>query len=120
MRILLVEDFALLRESVALGLREAGFAVDVAADGEAGLWYARTSDYDVIVLDLMLPRVDGLSILAELRTLGQQTHVLILTAKDTADDRVRGLDLGADDYLIKPFVFAELLARVRSLGPSQV
>lgn len=115
MRLLLVEDFELLRDSIALGLREAGFAVDVAAEGETGLWYAKSNDYDVIILDLMLPRIDGLSILKELRVLGKTTHVLILTAKDTAGDRVLGLDSGADDYLVKPFAFAELLARVRAL-----
>ncbi len=115
MRILLVEDYELLRDSIALGLREAGFAVDVAAEGATGLWHATSNDYDVIILDLMLPRIDGLSILKELRATGKITHVIILTAKDTLGDRVLGLDSGADDYLIKPFVFAELLARVRAL-----
>ncbi|HEY2249488.1 MAG TPA: response regulator transcription factor [Planctomycetaceae bacterium] len=115
MRILLVEDFSVLRESIALGLREAGFAVDEAAEGETGLWYATTSDYDVIILDLMLPRLDGLSVLKRLRAAGKQAHVLILTARDAPADRVDGLDRGADDYLVKPFVFAELLARVRAL-----
>ncbi len=98
-----------------MGLREAGFAVDVAAEGVTGLWYAKSNDYDVMILDLMLPRVDGLTVLRELRAMGKNTHVLILTAKDTAGDRVLGLDSGADDYLVKPFVFAELLARVRAL-----
>ncbi len=115
MRILLVEDFLVLRESIALGLREAGFAVDEAAEGETGLWYATTNDYDVIILDLMLPRIDGLTVLKRLRAAGKQTHVLILTARDAPTDRVNGLDCGADDYLVKPFVFAELLARVRAL-----
>lgn len=115
MRILLVEDYEPIRASVAQGLREAGFAVDAAADGEEGLWYARTGEYDVIVLDLMLPKVDGLTILRTLRDAGSQTHVLILTARDAMDDRVQGLDLGADDYLVKPFAFEELLARVRAL-----
>ncbi|MGB7159668.1 MAG: response regulator transcription factor [Tepidisphaeraceae bacterium] len=115
MRVLVVEDFELLRESIAQGLREAGFAVDASADGEDGLWRARTNDYDVIVLDLMLPRLDGLSLLKRLRARGNRAHVLILTARDTSDDRVRGLDTGADDYLVKPFAFAELLARVRAL-----
>lgn len=115
MRILLVEDYEPIRASVAQGLREAGFAVDAAADGEEGLWYARTGEYDVIVLDLMLPKVDGLTILRTLRDAGLQTHVLVLTARDAMDDRVQGLDLGADDYLVKPFAFEELLARVRAL-----
>src|SRR5258708_28481860 len=115
MRVLVVEDFEVLRESIALGLREAGFAVDEAAEGETGLWYAQSNDYDVIILDLMLPRLDGLTILKRLRAAKKETHVLILTAKDTFPDRVTGLDAGADDYLVKPFVFAELLARVRAL-----
>lgn len=115
MRILLVEDFAVLREATALGLREAGFAVDEAAEGETGLWYATSNDYDVVILDLMLPRIDGMSVLRRLRAAGKKTHVLILTARDASADRVAGLDGGADDYLVKPFVFAELLARVRAL-----
>jgi DNA-binding response OmpR family regulator len=115
MRILLIEDYDLLRESVTQGLQEAGFAVDACADGEEGLWLAESSDYDVIILDLMLPRLDGLSVLKRLRIKGKQTHVLILTAKGTSEDRVTGLELGADDYLVKPFIFAELLARVRAL-----
>jgi DNA-binding response OmpR family regulator len=115
MRILIVEDFEVLRDSIAQGLREAGFTVDAAADGESGLWHAESNDYDVIILDLMLPRLDGMSLLRKLRSKNNQTHVLILTAKDTSGDRVKGLDTGADDYLVKPFVFAELLARVRAL-----
>ena len=115
MRVLVVEDYPPLRKSLARGLIEAGFAVDATGDGEEGLWYARTGDYDVIVLDLMLPKVDGLTILRRLRDQGDAVHILILTAKDTVDDRVRGLDLGADDYLVKPFAFEELLARVRAL-----
>lgn len=115
MRMLVIEDYRPLRESVSQGLREAGYAVDCTGDGEEGLWYAGGSDYDVIILDLMLPGCDGLSILRQLRTLGKQAHVLILTAKDTVQDRVTGLNLGADDYLVKPFAFPELLARVRAL-----
>ena len=115
MRLLLVEDYKPLQTSVAQGLREAGFAVDVTGDGKEGLWYAVNNAYDVIVLDLMLPGMDGLEILQELRRRGGTGHVLILTAKDTLDDKVRGLDLGADDYLVKPFAFAELLARIRAL-----
>lgn len=115
MRLLLIEDYRPLQESLTKGLREAGFAVDSTGDGEEGLWYAMSNDYDVIILDLMLPGRDGLGILKEIRTQGRKSHVLILTAKDTVQDRVRGLDLGADDYLVKPFAFEELLARVRAL-----
>ena len=115
MKILLIEDYEPIRTSVAKGLREAGYAVDAAADGAEGLWYARSGDYDVIVLDLMLPKVDGLTVLKRLRKHENPATVLILTAKDTVDDRVKGLDLGADDYLVKPFAFEELLARVRAL-----
>ncbi len=115
MKILLIEDYAILRKSLTQGFREAGFAVTATGDGEEGLWHARAEDYDVIVLDLMLPGLDGLTILERLRSRGSAVHILILTAKDTLDDRVRGLDLGADDYLVKPFDFAELVARVRAL-----
>jgi DNA-binding response OmpR family regulator len=115
MRILVVEDYAPLRKAVAQGLKEAGYAVDAAVDGEEGLWYTESGTYDVIVLDLMLPGLDGLTLLKRLRKAGSATHILILTAKDTLEDRVKGLDLGADDYLVKPFAFEELLARVRAL-----
>jgi DNA-binding response OmpR family regulator len=115
MRLLLIEDYRPLRESLTKGLREAGFAVDSTGDGREGLWYAMGNEYDVIILDLMLPGMDGLSILQKLRAEGRQSHVLILTARDTLDDRVAGLDLGADDYMVKPFAFKELLARVRAL-----
>ncbi|MCD6392495.1 MAG: response regulator transcription factor [Planctomycetes bacterium] len=115
MRVLLVEDYEPLRKSLEQGLSEAGYALDVAADGEEGLWYALGNDYDVIVLDLMLPGVDGLSILRKLRARKKDAPVLILTARDTIHDRVTGLDCGADDYLVKPFAFEELLARVRAL-----
>jgi DNA-binding response OmpR family regulator len=115
MKLLLIEDFPLLRNSLCEGLREAGFAVDATGDGEAGMWFAKSGEYDAIILDLMLPKVDGLTILKKLRSGGSQTHVLILTARDTCEDRVKGLNLGADDYLIKPFAFEELLARVRAL-----
>jgi DNA-binding response OmpR family regulator len=113
--LLLIEDYALLQKTLARGLREEGFAVDVASDGEEGLWYARTGEYDVIVLDLMLPKLDGLAVLRKLREEGRATHVIILTARDRVEDRVRGLDLGADDYLVKPFALEELLARIRAL-----
>ncbi|HEY7118626.1 MAG TPA: response regulator transcription factor [Tepidisphaeraceae bacterium] len=115
MKVLVVEDYPPLRDAVAEGLREAGFAVDVAADGNTGLWLATSNDYDVIVLDLMLPGMSGLTILERLRKAGRNTHVLILTAKDDTEDRVTGLEAGADDYLVKPFAFKELLARVRAL-----
>jgi DNA-binding response OmpR family regulator len=114
-RVLVVEDSDLLRDSIAKGLREAGYSVDVAADGENGLWLAKSNDYDVIVLDLMLPKLDGMTLLSELRVQGNSSHVLILTAKDSTEDRIAGLDCGADDYLVKPFSFGELLARVRAL-----
>jgi DNA-binding response OmpR family regulator len=115
MRVLLVEDYEPVRTSVARGLREAGFAVDATGDGEEGLWFAQTGEYDAIVLDLMLPGIDGLTILRRLRDDADAVPVLVLTAKDTVRDRVRGLDLGADDYLVKPFAFDELLARIRAL-----
>jgi DNA-binding response OmpR family regulator len=116
MRVLVIEDYPPIRKAVAKGLREAGFAVDATGDGEEGLWYATSNDYDVVVLDLMLPGVDGLTILNRLRAEGRAAHVLILTAKDAVSDRVKGLDLGADDYLVKPFALEELLARVRALA----
>jgi DNA-binding response OmpR family regulator len=115
MRILLVEDYLPLQKSLVKGLREADFAVDVTGDGEEGLWYAKSNEYDVIILDIMLPGLDGLSILKQLRNSGNKTHILILTAKDTLDDKVKGLNFGADDYLVKPFAFEELLARLRAL-----
>ncbi len=115
MRVLLVEDNGPLREALQQGLEEAGFAVDASADGEEGLWYARSNEHDVIVLDLMLPAIDGLTILKRLRQGGNAVPILILTARDTVADRVKGLNLGADDYLVKPFAFEELLARVRAL-----
>jgi DNA-binding response OmpR family regulator len=115
MKILLVEDSKLLQRSVGTGLKKAGYAVDVTGDGKEGLWYAESNQYDVIILDLMLPGMDGLTMLRRLRAEGKDTHVLVLTAKDTVPDRVRGLQSGADDYLIKPFAFEELLARVQTL-----
>jgi heavy metal response regulator len=115
MRILVVEDEPGIANFVRQGLSEAGYAVDVAWDGEEGLAYALAADYDALVLDIMLPKVDGLELLRQLRQRGHKTPTLMLTARDTVDDRVRGLDAGADDYLIKPFAFPELLARVRAL-----
>jgi DNA-binding response OmpR family regulator len=115
MRLLLIEDSERLRRSLNAGLRDAGYAVDVASDGETGLWMAKEQPYDVILLDLMLPVVPGLQVLEQLRAHGSQAHVLILTARDAIDDRVKGLRAGADDYLPKPFAFDELLARVEAL-----
>lgn len=115
MRLLFIEDSARLQSSVGRGLRKAGYAVDIAGDGEEGLWLAESNEYDAIILDLMLPRRDGLSVLRALRAKQNGTHVLILTAKDTVENRVNGLQAGADDYLIKPFAFEELLARVQAL-----
>jgi DNA-binding response OmpR family regulator len=115
MRVLVVEDYAPVRAAVREGLLENGFAVDAAANGEDGLWFAAANPYDVVILDIMLPKLDGLTLLRRLRASGSRVAVLLLTAKDTIEDRVTGLDLGADDYLVKPFAFAELLARVRAL-----
>jgi DNA-binding response OmpR family regulator len=115
MRVLVVEDSPRLRQTVSTWLRRNGFAVDTSADGEEGLYLAESNDYDVLVLDIMLPKLDGLSLLQRLRKQRKATHVLLLTAKDTVPDRVRGLELGADDYLIKPFALEELLARVKAL-----
>jgi DNA-binding response OmpR family regulator len=115
MRVLLVEDSKRLQATVGVALRRSGYAVDVAGNGEEGLWLAESNDYDVIVLDIMLPKLDGLSLLQRLRKEGNATHVLLLTAKDTVEDRVHGLHHGADDYLIKPFALKELRARVEAL-----
>lgn len=115
MNILIVEDSKTLRETLDDGLSKLGYAVDAVGDGREGLDYARLKEYDLIVLDLMLPGMDGLTILQQLRALGKKTHVLILSAKDLVEDRVRGLHLGADDYMIKPFSFDELSARISTL-----
>src|SRR6266540_4690097 len=115
MRALLVEDDATIADFVGRGLREAGFAVDHAADGEQGLTAALNQPYDVAIVDLMLPQRDGLSLIDELRRRGVATPVLILSARRSVDDRVHGLQAGGDDYLTKPFAFAELLARVQAL-----
>jgi DNA-binding response OmpR family regulator len=115
MRILVVEDEPGIALFIRQGLSEAGYAVDVAGDGEEGLDYALAAEYDAIVLDILLPRMDGLDLLRELRDRGMMTPVLLLTARDAVEDRVQGLDAGADDYLVKPFAFSELLARIRAL-----
>ncbi len=115
MRILIVEDDASIRGVLTRGLTEEGFAVDQAVDGAEGLAKASDPAYDIVVLDLFLPRKDGLLVLQELRHKGVTTPVLVLTARDAVADRIRGLDSGADDYLVKPFAFEELLARIRAL-----
>ena len=115
MRILLIEDEPGVSGFVKKGLREASFVVDVAEDGVQGGHLALTENYDIIVLDLMLPGKDGFTILRDLRSKGSTTPVICLTARNSVDDKVKGLDLGADDYLAKPFSFVELLARIRAL-----
>jgi DNA-binding response OmpR family regulator len=115
MRLLLVEDHQALVRVLKQGLEEEGFAVDTARDGEEADYKARTGTYDVIILDLMLPKEDGLSLLKRWRGNGLKTHVLVLTAKGSIEDKVLGLDTGADDYLTKPFELNELLARLRAL-----
>lgn len=122
MRILIVEDERKAADYLHKGLTENGYVVDQAHEGDDGLHLALTEYYDLIVLDIMLPGRDGWSILSSLRRAGRETPVLFLTARDSVGDRVQGLELGADDYLVKPFAFSELLARVRSIlrrGPSR-
>jgi len=115
MRVLVVEDDSKIASFVVRGLQEAGFAVDHAADGEAGLGLAETTAFDAAIVDVMLPRLDGISLIRRLRAAGHAVPVLILSAKGAVDDRVRGLQSGGDDYLTKPFAFSELLARVHAL-----
>lgn len=115
MRILIVEDEKKVAGFIKKGLEEETYAVDVAYDGEEGLYLGTEGQYDLIILDIMLPKVDGLEILSQLRAQGNDVPILLLTAKDAIDDRVTGLNKGADDYLTKPFAFSELLARVRVL-----
>jgi two-component system, OmpR family, copper resistance phosphate regulon response regulator CusR len=115
MRILLIEDEKKTAAFLTKGLREGGFKVDVARDGQTGIELARASKFDFLIVDVMLPKKDGWEVVAELRRGRMRTPILFLTARDSVRDRVKGLELGADDYLIKPFAFSELLARVRSL-----
>jgi len=115
MRVLLVEDSKRLQATISAALRRSGYAVDVSGDGTEGLWLAETNQYDAIVLDIMLPGMDGLSILKKLRQKAEPQRVILLTARDTINDRVHGLESGADDYLVKPFALEELLARVQVL-----
>jgi two-component system copper resistance phosphate regulon response regulator CusR len=122
MRILIVDDERKAAEYLQRGLTESGYVVDVALNGDDGLSLGLSEYYDLIVLDVMMPGRDGWSVLTSLRRAGRQTPVLFLTARDTVDDRVKGLEGGADDYLVKPFAFSELLARIRSIlrrGPSR-
>jgi two-component system, OmpR family, response regulator len=115
MRILVVEDDSKIASFIVKGLKQSGFIVDHAADGEAGLLRARTQSYDALVLDLMLPQLDGLSVLRRLREEGIRAPVIILSARASVDDRILGLQAGGDDYLTKPFAFSELLARLQAL-----
>src|SRR5206468_7838800 len=115
MRILVVEDDKKIASFVVNGLKQSGFAVDHASDGEDGLFRAQTIAYDAAVVDLMLPKLDGLKLIQQLRAHSVRTPVLILSAKASVDDRVRGLQAGSDDYLTKPFAFSELLARIQAL-----
>lgn len=115
MRILLIEDEGKTAAFLSKGLREAGFSVDMATDGEAGLEQALSARHDLLIVDVMLPKKVGWAVVEELRGGGAQMPILFLTARDSVRDRVKGLELGADDYLVKPFAFSELMARVRSL-----
>ena len=122
MKILIIEDEHKTGDYLKQGLSEAGFVVDLVRDGPDGMHLALTEDYDLIVLDVMLPGIDGWQVLQGIRGGGKQLPVLFLTARDRVDERVKGLELGADDYLVKPFAFSELLARIRTLlrrGPSR-
>src|SRR5690242_15706018 len=115
MRVLVVEDDAKIASFVVRGLKQAGYAVDHAPDGETGLALAEATDYDALVVDVMLPKLDGISVVKRVRAARRPTPVLILSAKSSVDDRIRGLQSGADDYLTKPFAFSELLARIQAL-----
>jgi two-component system copper resistance phosphate regulon response regulator CusR len=115
MRVLLIEDKKKTAAFLAKGLREDDLTVEIAPDGESGLDLARSKKFDLLIVDVMLPNKDGWTVVAELRKSGMRTPILFLTARDSVRDRVKGLELGADDYLVKPFAFSELMARVRSL-----
>jgi two-component system copper resistance phosphate regulon response regulator CusR len=115
MRLLIVEDERKLARFLKRGLEEEHYAVDMAYDGEEGWYLSQVNDYDLMVLDIMLPKIDGLTLCRKIRAARQLTPILLLTARDAVEDRVNGLDQGADDYLVKPFAFAELLARIRAL-----
>lgn len=115
MKILIVEDEIKTAAYLAKGLRESGFIVDIANDGQEGLFLAQHTDYELVILDVMLPKLNGWNVIQQLRECGKECPVLFLSAYDEIQDRVKGLELGADDYLVKPFAFAELLARVRTL-----
>ena len=115
MRVLLVEDEPAAAHVLAKGLREQAYAVDVAADGDAAIFQAGTTDYDAVILDVMLPRRDGFAVCRAIRQSGSPVPILMLTARDAVEARIEGLDCGADDYLVKPFDFGELLARLRAL-----
>ena len=115
MRVLVVEDERKIAGFIARGLKEEGYAVDLASDGEEGHFLASTNEYDLLILDLMLPKTDGLSLCRSLRREGYTAAIIMLTARDTVRDKVTGLDAGADDYVTKPFAFEELLARIRAL-----
>jgi len=118
-RILIVDDDARLRSVIERGLSEEGYAVDVARDGEEGQYLAEINNYDLVVLDIMMPKADGLAVCRNLREAQVETPIMMLTARDAVPDRVTGLDAGADDYLVKPFAFEELIARVRALTRRQ-
>ncbi len=115
MRILVVEDYGPLRGPVVMALRDEGWNVDVSGDGDGALKALEEQEHDLVILDLMIPGVDGLNVLQRCRAAGNQVHVLVMTARDSVEDRVRALDAGADDYLVKPFAIEELVARTRAL-----
>lgn len=119
MRLLVIEDDKSLNSIITKRLKEDGHTIDSCLDGSSGLDYAQAMEYDCIVLDLMLPKISGIELLKSIRARGNKSRVLILTARDAVEDRVKGLDAGADDYLIKPFAFDELLARIRALARRQ-
>ncbi len=116
MKLLLVEDSHRLQRSLGAGLRNSGYVLDQAFDGEEAWAFLCESEYDIVILDLMIPKIDGLTLLNKLRHAGNQAQVIILSARDTTEDRITGLDAGADDYLVKPFSFDELLSRLRALS----